>query len=66
MNTSSLLVEGFNGNDWKVIDNCKTSDNGVAKPTIRVPTPFGPEFIQFRFTYTKKTEHWFLMISIKV
>ncbi|HEX5155176.1 MAG TPA: T9SS type A sorting domain-containing protein, partial [Parafilimonas sp.] len=53
--TSSLLVEGFDGNDWKVIANLtKLPKTGVIKTFNASSDPqLSQDFIQFRFTYTK-------------
>ncbi|HEX5155295.1 MAG TPA: T9SS type A sorting domain-containing protein, partial [Parafilimonas sp.] len=53
--TSSLLVEGFDGNDWKVIANLtKLPKTGVIKTFNASSDPqLSQDFIQFRFTYTR-------------
>ncbi|HEX5155296.1 MAG TPA: sulfatase-like hydrolase/transferase [Parafilimonas sp.] len=53
--TSSLLVEGFDGNSWKVIANLtKLARKGVIKTFNASSNPqLSQDFIQFRFTYTR-------------
>jgi len=53
--TSSLLVEGFDGNTWDTIATLeKLPDVGTIKTyNANSNPPLKPGFIQFRFTYTK-------------
>jgi hypothetical protein len=54
---SSLLVEGFDGNNWMTIANLTQFSKAGALKTFNANSnpPLAQNFIQFRFTYTKKT-----------
>ncbi len=53
---SSLLIEGFDGNTWKKITTLTNlNKNGVSRTFNATSNPpLAHNFIQFRFTYTKK------------
>ena len=52
---SSLLVEGFDGHNWSVIEQFKNlpSKGTLEKFGYSIKKPLKPVFIQFRFTYAK-------------
>ncbi|HEX5153784.1 MAG TPA: sulfatase-like hydrolase/transferase [Parafilimonas sp.] len=54
--TSSLLIEGFDGYNWTVITSiAKLPKSGAVKKfNANTNPPLSRNFIQFRFTYTKK------------
>ena len=68
-NAGALLVEGFDGNGWTIIDSITNLpfNSGVVKVynTTSIP-PLGGNLVQFRFTYTKTNGNLFFDdVSIK-
>ncbi|HEX5153802.1 MAG TPA: sulfatase-like hydrolase/transferase [Parafilimonas sp.] len=59
LNTSkagSLLVEGYNGNNWATITTLTNLSKNGSRKTFNATSnpPLSQNFTQFRFTYTKK------------
>ena len=50
--TSTLLIEGYNGSEWRQIDNIITLPT---KGTIKVYNELVEDFYQIKFTFTKES-----------